>query len=79
MAIGKSNAESYKLSVEAIGGNNFTQLKVMDAIGTYNLKKMPDLLIGGSVDSVNGRISSLPVLILLEEIGRKNNPEENKL
>jgi len=29
LAIGKSNAEAYKLSVDAMGDNNFTQLNVM--------------------------------------------------
>ncbi|HEX3766775.1 MAG TPA: hypothetical protein VHT72_00285, partial [Puia sp.] len=46
LAIGKSNAESYKLSVEAMGENNFTQLKVMESIASQHVKIMPDVLIG---------------------------------
>lgn len=45
LAIGKSNAEAYKLSVEAMGGNNFTQLKIMENIASQNVKIMPDVLI----------------------------------
>jgi hypothetical protein len=47
LAIGKSNAESYKLSVEAMGGNNFTQLKVTEAIGLNKIKVIPDVLDHG--------------------------------
>ncbi len=72
LAIGKSNAEAYKLSVEAMGGDNFTQLKVMEAIGAQNIKIMPDILIGGNGDSANGPISGLLGLKLLEEVAKKN-------
>lgn len=77
LAIGKSNAESYKLSAEAMGGNDFTQLKVMEAIGAQNIKIMPDILIGGGGDGANGPISGLLGLELLEEITRKKDPEQN--
>jgi len=74
LAIGKSNAEAYKLSVEAMGGDNFTQLKVMEAIGAQHIKIMPDILIGGggNSDGANGPISGLLGLKLLEEIAKKN-------
>lgn len=72
LAIGKSNAEAYKLSVEAMGGDNFTQLKVMEAIGAQNIKIMPDILIGGNGDGANGPISGLLGLKLLEEVAKKN-------
>ena len=71
LAIGMSNEESYKLSLEAMGGNNFTQLKVMEAIGTQNIKILPDILIGSGGDGANGPIGSLLVLKLLEEITEK--------
>ena len=72
LAIGKSNAESYKLSVEAMGGDNFTQLKVMESIGAQQIKIMPDVLIGGGGESANGPISGLLGLKLLEEVAKKN-------
>ncbi|MBS1509900.1 MAG: flotillin family protein [Bacteroidetes bacterium] len=72
LAIGRSNAEAYKLSVEAMGGDNFTQLKVMEAIGAQNIKIMPDILIGGGGDGANGPISGLLGLKLLEDIAKKN-------
>jgi uncharacterized membrane protein YqiK len=76
LAIGKSSAESYKLAVEAMGGNNFTQLKVMEAIGAQHIKIMPDVLISGG-DGANGPISGLLGLKLLEELGNKK-PNESK-
>ena len=72
LAIGKSNAEAYKLSVEAMGGNNFTQLKIMENIASQNVKIMPDVLIGGGGDSANGGISGLLGLQLLEQLQKKN-------
>lgn len=47
LAIGKSEAEAYRLAVEAMGMDNFTKFKVTEAIGTNNVKVMPDVLIGG--------------------------------
>ena len=81
LAIGKSSAESYKLAVEAMGGNNFTQLKVMEAIGSQQVKIMPDVLIAGGGDSANGSISGLLGLQLLEQLRKKaegNQVEEGK-
>jgi uncharacterized membrane protein YqiK len=75
LAIGKSSAESYKLAVEAMGGNNFTQLKVMEAIGQQHIKIMPDILIGGG-DSTNGPIGGLLGLKLLEQLGNRQTTEQ---
>jgi uncharacterized membrane protein YqiK len=80
LAIGKSSAESYKLAVEGMGGDNFTQLKIMEAIGTQHIKVMPDVLIGGNGDG-NGSINGLLGLQLLEQIRRKvdNNTKNDSL
>lgn len=67
LAVGKSSAESYKLAVEAMGGNNFTQLKVMESIGEQRVKIMPDILINGA-DGTAGPIGGLLGLQLLEQI-----------
>lgn len=81
LAIGKSNAEAYKLSVEAMGGDNFTKLKVTEAIGKDKIKIIPEVLItGGGTDSPNGPISGLLGMKLLEEVTKNLNNEspENK-
>jgi len=71
LAIGKSSAESYKLAVEAMGGSNFTQLKVMEAIGAQHIRIMPDILIGGGGEGGNGPINGLLGLQLLEQVRKK--------
>jgi len=76
LAIGKSNAEAYKLSVEAMGGDNFTQLKVMESIGAQQIKIMPDILIAGGGEGSNGPISGLLGLKLLEEVAKKNEKDK---
>ncbi|UPT69202.1 MAG: SPFH domain-containing protein [Sphingobacteriales bacterium JAD_PAG50586_3] len=79
LAKGKSSAESYRLAVEAMGGDNFTQLKVMESIGDNKVKIMPDVLIGGgNGDSSNGPISGLLGLKLLEELGKKVETPDTK-
>jgi len=76
LAIGKSSAESYKLAVEGMGGDNFTQLKIMEAIGTQHVKIMPDVLISGGGEA-NGSISGLLGLQLLEQLRRKADSSNN--
>jgi uncharacterized membrane protein YqiK len=60
LAIGKSSAESYKLAVSAMGGDNFTKLKVTEAIGKDRIKIIPEILIsGGGEGGANGPINGL--------------------
>jgi uncharacterized membrane protein YqiK len=73
LAIGKSSAESYKLAVEAMGGDNFTQLKVMEAIGAQHIRIMPDVLIGGGEGGTP--INGLLGLQLLEQLRKKQKEE----
>ncbi|MBC7862148.1 MAG: flotillin family protein [Bacteroidia bacterium] len=70
MAIGKSNAEAYKLAVTAMGGDNFTKLKITESIGKEKIKIIPEVLImgGGESGGPNGPISGLLGLKLLEEV-----------
>ena len=76
LAIGKSDAEAYKLAVTAMGGDNFTQLKITEAIGKDKIKIIPDVLItGNGGEGPNGPISGLLGIKLMEELSKKN---ENK-
>jgi hypothetical protein len=63
--------------VDAMGGDNFTQLKVMESIANQNVKIMPDVLISGGGDGANGGISGLLGLQLLEQLGKKVNKEND--
>lgn len=81
LAIGQASAEAYKLAVEAMGGDNFTQLKVMEAIGEQKIKIMPDILINGGEGNGNP-VTGLLGLRLLEELSSKNQKHaipENKI
>jgi uncharacterized membrane protein YqiK len=74
LAIGRSSAESYKLAVGAMGNDNFTQLKVMEAIGAEHIRIMPDVLIGGG-EGAGGPINGLLGLRLLEDLHKKNGKD----
>jgi uncharacterized membrane protein YqiK len=77
LAIGKSSAESYKLAVGAMGGDNFTKLKVTEAIGKDRIKIIPEILItGGGEGGANGPINGLLGLQLLDGIMERNNKKE---
>jgi len=78
LAIGKSNAEAYKLSVEAMGGDNFTKLKVTEQIGKEKIKIIPEVLITGNGDGQNGPINGLLGLQLLDGIMERNNKGNGK-
>ncbi len=60
-----------------MGGDNFTQLKVMESIANQNVKIMPDVLISGGGDGANGGISGLLGLQLLEQLGKKVNKDND--
>ncbi|MBV7529212.1 SPFH domain-containing protein [Chitinophaga sp. sic0106] len=78
LATGQASAESYKLAVEAMGGDNFTQLKVMEAIGEQNIRIMPEILIGGGADGTSGPMSGLLGLKLLEDVAKRKSDKQNE-
>jgi uncharacterized membrane protein YqiK len=73
-AIGKATAEAYEKQVQAMGADNFSNLKVMESIGTNNIKIIPEILISGGGDGANGPISGLLGMELLNKIQEKNKP-----
>lgn len=79
LAIGKAEAESYQLQVSAMGGDNFTQLKITESIGKEKIKVMPDILITGGNNEQGGPLSGLLGLKLMEEMTKKQKNEDNPL
>ena len=65
-AIGKATAESYQLAVNALGGDNFSKLKVTEAIGINKIKVIPEILISGNGD--NGPLNGLMGLEMLKQM-----------
>lgn len=73
-SVGRATAEAYKLQVEAMGADNFSNFKVVEAIGDKNVKVIPEILISGG-NGDNGPISGLLGMELLNLV-RKNKTEE---
>lgn len=72
-SVGKATAEAYKLQVEAMGADNFSNFKVVEAIGDKKVKVIPEILISGN-NGDNGPISGLLGMELLNLV-RKNKEE----
>ena len=73
LAIGKSNAESYELQVQAMGRDEFTRLKVMEVIGKEGVKIIPDVLIAGGEGA---SVIDLLGVKLLEQWGKTGKMPE---
>ena len=58
-----------------MGGDNFSRLKVTEAIGREKIKVIPDVLITGGGDGANGPISGLLGLKLLDEVSKNIGKE----
>lgn len=74
-AIGKSTAESYKLQVQAMGGDNFAKFKITEEIGKNNIRIIPNVLIGGG-NGTDGSMNGLMGLKLMEMMGADSKLEE---
>ncbi len=78
LAIGKADAEAYQLAVSAMGGDNFTQLKITESIGRERIKVIPDILITGGNNDQNGALSGLLGLRLMEEMTKKKQVDKEE-
>jgi uncharacterized membrane protein YqiK len=68
LAEGESNAKSYHLAVDAMGSENFTKLKIINAIAEGKVQLMPKVLQMGNNGSGNGSVDALLGLNLLKEL-----------
>ena len=69
-AICRATAEAYQLPVNAMGNDNFTNLKVIEAIGENGIKIIPEILINGG-NGETSPISGLLGLELLKQVKEK--------
>jgi uncharacterized membrane protein YqiK len=76
-AIGRATAEAYEKQVQAMGADNFGQLKVVESIGVNNIKIIPEILISGG-DGSNGPISGLLGMELLNQVNARKAAAEVK-
>lgn len=67
---GKSTAESYKLQVDAMGKDNFGQLKIIEQIAQNQMKLIPETLISGGGNG-SGNLENMMGVLLLEKLTGK--------
>lgn len=72
-ATGEARAESYRMGVEALGGQGFTALQLMQIIGERNVRIIPEIMVG-SQDGSGNMVDGLLGMLLLEKLQEK--PEE---
>ena len=72
---GKSTAQSYKLQVEAMGTDNFGQLKIIEQIAQNQMKLIPETLISGGGNG-SGNLENMMGVLLLEKLTGKKYQSE---
>ncbi len=77
-AIGEATADAHKLAVGAMGAENYTTMKVTEAIGTNKINVMPEILIMGNGDNASSPIGALLGMQMLEQIGKRSSLSDKK-
>ncbi len=67
---GKSTAEAYKLQVDAMGKDNFGQLKIIEQVAQNKMKLIPETLISGGGNGA-GNLENMMGIMLLERLTGK--------
>ncbi len=62
-ATGTAKADTYEAGVEALGGQNYTAMQLMQIIGDGHVRLIPDVLVSGS-NGGNGIVDGLLSMIL---------------
>lgn len=75
---GKSTAESYKLQVDAMGKDNFGQLKIIEQIAQNKMKLIPETLISGGGGNGSGNLENMMGVLLLEKLTGKKYTDESE-
>ncbi|MFN8323935.1 MAG: SPFH domain-containing protein [Chitinophagales bacterium] len=75
---GKSTAEAYKLQVDAMGKDNFGQLKIIEQVAQNKMKLIPETLISGGGNGA-GNLENMMGIMLLERLtGKKLEKTDSK-
>ncbi len=76
LAKGRSTAEAYKLEVDAMGRDAFSQIRVVDKIAANHLKLIPENLILGGGGENNDLMNGFFGISLIEKLtGKKFNSD----
>lgn len=74
---GKSTAEAYKQQVDAMGKDNFGQLKLIEQVAQNQMRLIPDTLIAGGGNN-GGNLENMMGILLLEKLtGKKTTTNED--
>ncbi len=77
-AIGQAKAETYRAGVEAIGGQGFTAMQIMQIIGDRQVRLIPDVMVsgggGGSGGTSGGLVDGLLSMLLWNQSGKDWHP-----
>lgn len=68
---GKSNAEAYKLQVQAMGNEVFGQIQVVERIANNKLKLIPDVYVGGGSSGEKDQSGLMSLALLQYLTGNK--------
>lgn len=69
-AVGESTAKAFELAVTAMGGDNFTRLKIAEEIAKGKVRIIPDLIINGT-EGTEGPMQGLLGLQLMNLVKEK--------
>jgi len=76
-ATGNAKAETYRTGVEALGGQGYTAMQLMQIIGERKVRLIPDILVNGS-NGGNSLVDGLLTMLLWNQAGKtSNSPETN--
>jgi uncharacterized membrane protein YqiK len=77
-AIGQAKAETYRAGVDAIGGQGFTAMQLMQIIGDRQVRLIPDVMVGGSNGNGNGLVDGLLSMLLWNQTGKDWHSADSK-
>lgn len=69
-ATGNAKAETYQAGVNALGGQSYTAMQLMQIIGDRHVRLIPDVLVGNNGNG-NGLVDGLLSMILWNQTGKK--------
>jgi uncharacterized membrane protein YqiK len=69
-ATGNAKAETYQAGVNALGGQSYTAMQLMQIIGDRHVRLIPDILVGNNGNG-NGLVDGLLSMILWNQSGKK--------
>ncbi len=69
-ATGNAKAETYQAGVDALGGQSYTAMQLMQIIGDRHVRLIPDVLVGNNGNG-NGLVDGLLSMILWNQTGKK--------